>query len=113
MSRPTIVRRYFLISARHVGFRDGHGNGGDRNLRQDVQKRKNKKTEKPKKAKNTKKQKMPKRQKRLFLCGNYLDYVAVFEFVTLFDAHLCLCIDCVEETLSDIGVDLICEIVRG
>ncbi|MBP5083556.1 MAG: hypothetical protein J6104_04920 [Methanomicrobium sp.] len=47
--RPTIVRRYFLISARHVGFRDGHGNGGDRNLRQDVQKRKNKKNRKKQK----------------------------------------------------------------
>ena len=50
-SRPTIVRRYFLISARHVGFRDGQGNGGDHNLRQDVKKRKNqKKTEKPNKS---------------------------------------------------------------
>ena len=69
------------------------------------------KKEKTKKSKKYQKQKMPKRQKRLFLCGNYLDNVAVFEFVTLFDAHLCLCIDCVEETLSDIGVHLIGEIV--
>lgn len=64
-SRPTIVRRYFLISARHVGFRDGHGNGGDRNLRQDVQKRKNKKNRKTKKSKKYQKAENAKKAKKI------------------------------------------------
>ncbi len=77
-------------------FVTGTATGTIGSLRQDVQKRKNKKTEKnKKKQKKPKKAENAKKQKRLFLCGNYLDNVAVFEFVTLFDAHLCLGVDCV------------------